>query len=212
LLRGVRLGARRTGGGPRHARPGRGGLQARDDGSGPSAGGAGRSRLPAAGRRAGGRRRHAAFAGRRSRPRVLAWLPQLFRHHPLQPVADVRAGGAPAGAGDPRGKRRRRAMRLLAAAAIALALAACSGAPKKSGPPPAATAATPTAEGAQRPRKSPYAPAQEDPSKRGDYVAGGLYAPHIRDSAPDYIPDVDAIPEPEVVDEPRSRYGNRSPY
>src|SRR5690606_41039091 len=30
--------------------------------------------------------------------------------------------------------------------------------------------------------------------------------------APDYIPDVDAIPEPEVVDEPRSRYGNRSPY
>ena len=103
-------------------------------------------------------------------------------------------------------------MRLLAAAAIALLLAACSGAPKKPEPPPAGTASQVPAEDRQRPRQSPYAPAQEDPSKRGDYVAGGLYAPHIRDSAPDYIPDVDAIPEPEVVDEPRSRYGNRSPY
>src|SRR5690606_34417765 len=44
------------------------------------------------------------------------------------------------------------------------------------------------------------------------YTAGGLYAPHIRDSVPDEVPDVDAIPEPEVVAEPRSRYGNRSPY
>ncbi|MFZ7095931.1 septal ring lytic transglycosylase RlpA family protein [Luteimonas dalianensis] len=104
-------------------------------------------------------------------------------------------------------------MRLLAAAAIALALAACSGAPKKPEAPPTATApAQGAADADQRPRQSPYAPAQEDLSKRGDYVAGGLYAPHIRDTAPDYIPDVDAIPEPEVVDEPRSRYGNRSPY
>lgn len=105
-------------------------------------------------------------------------------------------------------------MRLLGAAAIALGLAACSGAPKKAGAPPAAAVPETVGETrpGQRPRRSPYPPAQEDPSKRGDYVAGGLYAPHIRDSAPDYIPDVDAIPEPEVVDEPRSRYGNRSPY
>ena len=104
-------------------------------------------------------------------------------------------------------------MRLLAAAAIALTLAACSGAPKKSEAPPSAAATpSPPAAAGERPRQSPYAPAQEDLSKRGDYVAGGLYAPHIRDTAPDYIPDVDAIPEPEVVDEPRSRYGNRSPY
>src|SRR3546814_9579409 len=33
-----------------------------------------------------------------------------------------------------------------------------------------------------------------------------------KDSVPDELPDVDAIPEPEVVAEPRSRYGNRSPY
>lgn len=103
-------------------------------------------------------------------------------------------------------------MRLFAAAAIALVLAACSGAPRKSEPPVAGALPQGQAQERERPRKSPYPPAQEDPSKRGDYVAGGLYAPHIRDSAPDYIPDVDAIPEPEVVDEPRSRYGNRSPY
>src|SRR5690606_2164274 len=41
---------------------------------------------------------------------------------------------------------------------------------------------------------------------------GGLYAPHIKDTVPDHIPDVDSIPEPEVADEPRSAYGNRSPY
>src|SRR5690554_4184544 len=106
-------------------------------------------------------------------------------------------------------------MRLLAAAAIALALAACSGAPKKTAPPDPGTAAAPGAPAdpaRQRPRRSPYPPAQEDLSKRGDYVAGGLYAPGVSDSAPDYVPDVDAIPEPEVIDEPRSRYGNRSPY
>lgn len=98
-------------------------------------------------------------------------------------------------------------------------LAACSGAPKRDAGPPGHTAghrAPPaSAHGgarASQSRRSPYAAAQEDLSKRGDYVAGGLYAPHIQDSAPDYIPDVDAIPEPEVVDEPRSAYGNRSPY
>src|SRR3546814_10666777 len=53
---------------------------------------------------------------------------------------------------------------------------------------------------------------KEDPSKRGHYTAGGLYAPHIKDSVPDELPDVDAIPAPDVVAEPRSRYGNRSPY
>jgi rare lipoprotein A len=63
---------------------------------------------------------------------------------------------------------------------------------------------------ADAPKSSPYPPAQEDPSKRGDYVAGGLYAPHIQDSVPAEIPDVDAIPEPEVKAEPRSRVGNRS--
>ncbi|MFC5570214.1 septal ring lytic transglycosylase RlpA family protein [Lysobacter yangpyeongensis] len=106
-------------------------------------------------------------------------------------------------------------MRAWLGIALMLGLAACAGAPKKSAPPAAAGAksqghdgtATTTAR-----RKSPYAPAQEDPAKRGDYVAGGLYAPGVRDSVPDDIPDVDAIPEPEVTDEPRSPVGNRKVY
>lgn len=99
-----------------------------------------------------------------------------------------------------------------AMAAVALALGACAGAPKKT-PPPQANAANPApAAPASGKKVSPYAPAQEDPGKRGDYVAGGLYAPGVRDSVPTELPDFDAIPEPEVVDEPRSRVGNRSSY
>ncbi len=91
------------------------------------------------------------------------------------------------------------------------ALSACGTAPKKADPPPVAVQTPdPPAQSADARKQSPYAPAVEDPGKRGDYVAGGLYAPHIPDSVPDYIPDVDAIPEPEVKNEPRSRVGNRS--
>jgi rare lipoprotein A len=100
-------------------------------------------------------------------------------------------------------------MKRLAPAALAVLLAACAGAPTKSpskaAPPPATPANQPATS-----QRSPYAPAQEDPTKRGDYVAGGLYAPHIADGAPDDLPDVDAIPEPEVRAEPRSRYANRT--
>ena len=106
------------------------------------------------------------------------------------------------------------AARIVSLALLSSALVACGSAPKKSAPPPAAERAPDThdtgREVAHGPKRSPYAPAQEDPSKRGDYVAGGLYAPHVKDSVPDEIPDVDAIPEPEVKAEPRSRVGNRS--
>ncbi|MDQ3038782.1 MAG: septal ring lytic transglycosylase RlpA family protein, partial [Pseudomonadota bacterium] len=61
----------------------------------------------------------------------------------------------------------------------------------------------------ERAKVSPYAPATEDLATRGNYVAGGLYLPGVADTVPDEIPDVDAIPEPEVRDEPRSRGGNR---
>jgi rare lipoprotein A len=103
-------------------------------------------------------------------------------------------------------------MRALALPALAVLLAACSGAPKKPTPPPSGSASVPAPQPTAQRKRSPYPPAQEDLSKRGDYVAGGLYAPHIRDSAPAELPRVDLIPEPDVVDEPRSRYGNRSPY
>jgi rare lipoprotein A len=105
--------------------------------------------------------------------------------------------------------------RILLAAALLLAVAGCASGPKKSASEPSALpdrggigrSALPSSR-----KRSPYAPAQEDTSKRGHYTAGGLYAPHIKDSAPGELPDVDAIPEPEVVDVPRSQYGNRSPY
>ena len=109
-------------------------------------------------------------------------------------------------------------MRRLPALVGLVLLAACSAAPTKKDPaaatgtPVAPPVGTPTAPAGGGRKVSPYAPAQEDPSTRGDYVAGGLYKPGVKDTTPAYLPDVDAIPEPEVVDEPHSRYGNRSPY
>jgi len=100
---------------------------------------------------------------------------------------------------------------------ILLALAGCASGPKKSASEPAALPDGSVVGRSNLPasssrRRSPYAPAQEDVSKRGNYTRGGLYAPHIQDTVPDDMPDVDAIPEPDVVDEPHSRYGNRTPY
>ncbi|MFN7183979.1 MAG: septal ring lytic transglycosylase RlpA family protein [Thermomonas haemolytica] len=99
----------------------------------------------------------------------------------------------------------------LPAALLPLALAACATTGGgKPGPAPVAHVPPPSPAPAHPPRKvSPYAPAQEDPSKRVDYVAGGLFRPGVPDSVPDEIPDVDAIPEPEVRDEPRAATGNR---
>lgn len=95
-------------------------------------------------------------------------------------------------------------------------LAACGSAPPRTPPPQTRVVVENHGTAGQRSnprRRSPYAPAQEDPSKRGNYTRGGLYAPGVADSAPEGgIPDVELIPEPEVRAEPRSRYGNRSPY
>ncbi|QIK81049.1 septal ring lytic transglycosylase RlpA family protein [Lysobacter sp. HDW10] len=104
-------------------------------------------------------------------------------------------------------------MRWLVACSVVL-LAACSTAPKKNdtaGSKVGESKHTPTHKpvASSKGKTSPYAPAAEDPSKRGNYVAGGLYAPNEKDSVPDEIPDVDAIPEPVVKNEPRSRSGNK---
>ena len=106
---------------------------------------------------------------------------------------------------------------LLAALPLALAACATTGTASKSPPPQGPKVVVQPAQGVNptpplRHGKpvSPYAPAQEDPGKRGDYVAGGLFRPGEADSVPDYVPDVDAIPEPEVRAEPRARTGNRS--
>ena len=108
--------------------------------------------------------------------------------------------------------------RVLLLAALPLALAACAStgtASKSKSPPPGQKLVVQPAQGVNpsppmhRPKTSPYAPAQEDLSKRGDYVAGGLFRPGEADTVPDYVPDVDAIPEPEVRAEPRARTGNK---
>ncbi|QNH18196.1 Endolytic peptidoglycan transglycosylase RlpA [Xanthomonas sp. SS] len=99
-----------------------------------------------------------------------------------------------------------------------LALAACSSAPKKTAGGAAAAPGVrvegrgPAHVATGCPSTSPYAPAKEDPSTRGNYTAGGLYAPGVSDSTPDYVPNVACIPEPLVTNEPRSAVGNRSPY
>ncbi|HZH44873.1 MAG TPA: septal ring lytic transglycosylase RlpA family protein [Lysobacter sp.] len=109
-------------------------------------------------------------------------------------------------------------MRALAVALSPLLLIGCASAPKPAppspttAPPPAPAPASSSTSEAPARKVSPYAPAQEDPAKRGNYRAGGLYAPEQKDSVPSELPDVERIPEPDVVDEPRSRYGNRSPY
>jgi rare lipoprotein A len=93
------------------------------------------------------------------------------------------------------------------AVSLALALAACAAAPKKQAPPSASAKPKPAAHAAST--GSPYAPAQEDVSKR-DGMVGDLYKPDEPDTVPSDIPDVDRIPEPTPRSEPKSRYGNRS--
>ena len=78
-----------------------------------------------------------------------------------------------------------------------LVLAGCATAPEQPPAPVQATLPEPTPPAPSK--ISPYAPAKEDLSKRGNYTAGGLYAPGVADSAPDELPRVDLIPEPEVV-------------
>jgi len=102
-------------------------------------------------------------------------------------------------------------------ATMAVGLVACASAPKKSVSQPAGIPDKGGVHHSQLPdgkgkKKSPYAPAQEDPRTRGNYTAGGLYKPGVSDSTPDHVPDVDAIPEPEVTNEPRSPIGNRATY
>src|SRR5690606_38600660 len=89
-------------------------------------------------------------------------------------------------------------MKRLLAAGLVLGLAACASGPgtRSKSPAPAGKPAAGQPGAPAAGAKSPYAPAQEDLSKRGHYVAGGLYAPHIKDSAPDIEIDVSLIPEP----------------
>ena len=100
-------------------------------------------------------------------------------------------------------------MRAALVSTMALALAACAAAPQKQASQASTKVAKPHSAAHSPSAASPYAPAQEDLSKRGGMV-GDLYKPDEPDSVPGDIPDVDRIPEPTVRNEPKSRYGNRS--
>lgn len=104
-------------------------------------------------------------------------------------------------------------MRKVVVALLCAGLAACASAPHGVvAPPRQAVIAAPHTTVMPAPCQSPYAAAQEDTSKRGDYVAGGLYRPAEQDRVPLAIPDIACIPEPAVVALPRSRVGNRPVY
>ncbi len=91
---------------------------------------------------------------------------------------------------------------------LLLAVLASGCAPKAVKPPPAP--ADPA--GSTAPRDSGTAIRRARPDLPGEYTAGGLYKPGVADSGPAVPPDISALKEPVPHEEPRARYGNRSPY
>jgi rare lipoprotein A len=103
-------------------------------------------------------------------------------------------------------------MKKIVVALLCAGLAACASAPRPSSPTVAAPVVQAPAPVASVHDCSWYRPAEEDISKRGDYVAGGLYRPSEKDRTPSSIPDISCIPEPQVVALPRSKVGNNPVY
>jgi len=97
------------------------------------------------------------------------------------------------------------------ALALLLVLTACGTTPKRA--PPAAVS-PPVARGVPvapgQAAANPCAPTRQHLDS--DYTPGGLYAPGVADSGPSAPIDVSGVKEPVPRVEPRSRYGNRSPY
>lgn len=100
-----------------------------------------------------------------------------------------------------------------------LFLAACGHSPSRPSHPSPPNNEAPASSWQAPPRETagesargvdPCAPTRVH--RDSDYTRGGLYAPGVADGRPDLAIDVSALPEPVPRDEPRSRYGNRSPY
>ncbi len=99
-------------------------------------------------------------------------------------------------------------MRRVLPALIALLMAGCSTAPNRQLPPPAA----PQSPRMEVSTQASNACAPTRQHRDSDYTPGGLYAPGVADGGPSVAIDVSAVREPVPRAEPRSRYGNRSPY
>ena len=97
--------------------------------------------------------------------------------------------------------------------AALLALAGCGGkTAKPDAPRPTAPATAARASAAAAASGIPAACRQVRDHRDEDYPPGGLYAPGVRDSAPEHALDISGLVEPEPRDEPPSAYGNRTPY
>ncbi len=94
-------------------------------------------------------------------------------------------------------------------AAAVLLLAACASTPK---PPASSAYAAPQSPASSSTALAPNPCAPTRIHRDSDYTAGGLYAPGVSDAGPSAPIDVSGIPEPVPRDEPKARYGNRSPY
>ncbi len=100
---------------------------------------------------------------------------------------------------------------------LLLMLAACSSAPKKVVTPPDSIPSLPasTVEPSENVAAESHNAKvcrqvmQHDESK---YTAGGLYAPDIDDAHPDGELDISLLQEPVPRNDPKSKYGNKSPY
>lgn len=109
-------------------------------------------------------------------------------------------------------------MRSLPGLVVLALLAGCAGKPVKPAAPVAGAAprpaavAGPAAPSAAAVEGVPPACLQVREHRDEDYTPGGLYAPGVRDSAPQHALDISGIPEPVPRAEPTSTYGNRSPY
>lgn len=101
--------------------------------------------------------------------------------------------------------------------ALCVGLAACGSAPKRPLPTSPSAAEPRTGEPRLPGRRPERAAALNHclPTREhrdSDYTPGGLYAPGVADGAPAGEVDLGGVVEPVPRDEPRSRYGNRSPY
>ncbi|MFT3807298.1 septal ring lytic transglycosylase RlpA family protein [Arenimonas sp.] len=110
-------------------------------------------------------------------------------------------------------------MRFVVALLLCAGLAACGHAPKRTGPAPVSSApairpapSTSKAIGANEERAAINHCLPTRQHDERDYTAGGLYAPGVADAGPAGEVDISGVAEPVPRDEPKSRYGNRSPY
>ena len=101
-------------------------------------------------------------------------------------------------------------------ALVAVVLAACSSTPARhpvtAVPPGSRRTVAAEHQAPARPSRFSDACAPTRQHRDSDYTPGGLYAPGVADGGPSAPIDVSGVREPVPRTEPRSRYGNRSPY